>query len=136
LEKLWDFKFSKSSLEFLRIHILEYAVEQYVWSDSLIAVSSLVSNNMYSLSKSCVCIHKTITDFFHITVGVKQGDNLSPNLFNIFSNDLPESLRSTPDPFTVNLQPIYCLMYAGDFALLSISANGLQKKTWPFKLIL
>jgi hypothetical protein len=49
LEKSWDFKFSKSSLEFLRIHIrltplLEYAVEQYLWSDSLIAVSSLVSN--------------------------------------------------------------------------------------------
>jgi hypothetical protein len=50
LEKLRDFKFSKSSLEFLRIHtwltpFLEYAVKQYLWSDSLIAVSSLVSNN-------------------------------------------------------------------------------------------
>jgi hypothetical protein len=49
LEKSWDFKFSKSSFEFLRIHIwliplLEYAMEQYFWSDSLIAVSSLVSN--------------------------------------------------------------------------------------------
>jgi hypothetical protein len=49
LEKPCDFKFSKSSLEFLEIHIwltplLEYAVEQCLWSDSLIAVSSLVSN--------------------------------------------------------------------------------------------
>jgi hypothetical protein len=49
LEKLWDFKFYKSYLEFLRIHIwltslLEYAVEHYLWSDSLIAISSLVSN--------------------------------------------------------------------------------------------
>jgi hypothetical protein len=48
-KKTWDFKFSKSSFEFLRIHIwltplLEYAVEQYLRSDSLIAVSSLVSN--------------------------------------------------------------------------------------------
>jgi hypothetical protein len=44
-----DFKFSKSSFKFLRIHIwlaplLEYAVEQYLWSDSFIAASSLVSN--------------------------------------------------------------------------------------------
>jgi hypothetical protein len=42
LEKSWDFKFSKSSLEFLRIHI--WMTPQYFWSDSLIAVSSLVSN--------------------------------------------------------------------------------------------
>jgi Leucine-rich repeat (LRR) protein len=49
LEKSQDLKFSKSSFEVLRIHIwltplLEYAVEQYLWSDSLIVVSSLVSN--------------------------------------------------------------------------------------------
>jgi hypothetical protein len=35
LEKSWDFKFFKSSLEFLKIHILltpflEYAMEQYL----------------------------------------------------------------------------------------------------------
>jgi hypothetical protein len=49
LEKSQNFQLSKSSFEFLRIQIwfttlLEYAVEQYLWSDSLIAVSSLVSN--------------------------------------------------------------------------------------------
>jgi hypothetical protein len=54
LENPWDFKFSKSSLAFLRIHIwftplLEYAVEQYLWSDPLIAFSSLVSSKDRSL---------------------------------------------------------------------------------------
>ena len=49
LEKSRDLKFSKSSLEFLRIHIwltplLEYVVKHYLWSDSLTAVSSLVSS--------------------------------------------------------------------------------------------
>jgi hypothetical protein len=49
LEKAWEFKFSKSSLEFLRIQIwltpfLYYVEEQYLLSDSLIAVDSLVSS--------------------------------------------------------------------------------------------
>jgi hypothetical protein len=40
----------------LRIHIwltplLEYAVEQYLWSDSLIAVSSLVSSKDSGLAE-------------------------------------------------------------------------------------
>jgi hypothetical protein len=48
LDTLQDFKFSKSFFEFLEIHIwltplLEFVVEQYLLSDSLIAVSSLVS---------------------------------------------------------------------------------------------
>jgi hypothetical protein len=36
---------------------------------------------MYSQSKSCVRLNNTLTDFFGNYVGVKQGDNLSPNLF-------------------------------------------------------
>jgi hypothetical protein len=48
-KKTWNFKFSEGSLALLRIHIwltplLEYAVEQDLWIDSLIAVSSLVSS--------------------------------------------------------------------------------------------
>ena len=87
-----------------------------------------IIKSMYSLSKSCVRIEKTVTDFFDINVGVKQGDNLSPNLFKIFINDLPGSLKNTPDPVYVKSKPVHCLMYADDIVLLSTSANGLQKK--------
>jgi hypothetical protein len=45
---------------------------------------------MYSQSKPCVRLNNTLTDFFGNYVGVKQGDNLSPNLFKIFINDLPD----------------------------------------------
>ena len=40
-----------------------------------------VIQSMYSSSKSCVRLSNCMTDFFPIKVGVKQGDNLSPNLF-------------------------------------------------------
>lgn len=61
-------------------------------------------------------------------MGVKQGDNLSPNLFKIFINDLPKYLHLSADPVFLNSNPINCLMYADDIILLSSSADGLQQK--------
>jgi hypothetical protein len=40
-----------------------------------------IISRMYEISKSCVKVSNGITDFFPIKVGVKQGENLSPNLF-------------------------------------------------------
>ena len=84
--------------------------------------------NMYEISKSCVKIQSHITDFFPTKLGVKQGDNLSPNLFKVFINDLPDYLENTLDPILLNGKPLHCLMYADDIILLSSSAKGLQEK--------
>jgi hypothetical protein len=48
---------------------------------------------MYSYSTSCVKINDKLTEFFATKLGVKQGDNLIPNLFKIFINDLPSYLH-------------------------------------------
>ena len=61
-------------------------------------------------------------------MGVKQGDNLSPNLFKIFINDLPKYFHSAPDQGYVNNTAIHCLRYADDIVLLSSSPSGLQHK--------
>lgn len=89
-----------------------------------------IIKNMYSVSKSCIKIKDLITDSYNIKIGVKQGDNLSPNLFNIFMNDLPKYLNvSTSDiDVALNGRPVNCLMYADDIILLSKSPEGLQKK--------
>jgi hypothetical protein len=80
---------------------------------------------MYAQSKSCIRLHNKITDFFPTRLGVKQGGNISPNLFKIFINDLPDYLRDTQDPVYVKTRPVHCLMYADDIILLSSSAQGL-----------
>ena len=87
-----------------------------------------IIKNMYLSSKSCIRINNRITNFFPLGLGVKQGDNLSPNLFKVFINDLPTYLNSTPDPVFINNSPLHCLMYADDVILLSSTHAGLQQK--------
>jgi hypothetical protein len=72
------------------------------------------TNNEYKTSRSCVRLQSGVTDFFSVHLGVKQGDNLTPNLFKIFINDLPSYLDKSLDPVYLDEKPIHCLMYADD----------------------
>ena len=67
-----------------------------VWHQGLffklrqIGVSDLFYNilkDMYRQTNLCVKIDDHITDFFSSNIGVRQGDNLSPNLLKNFNND-------------------------------------------------
>ena len=59
--------------------------------------------------------------------GYRQGDGLSPMLFNIFTNDLPDIFdHSKTDPVQLDTTKLNCLLYADDLVLLSESEKGLQ----------
>ena len=85
--------------------------------------------NMYKNTKCAIKIDNKLTQFFPCKKGVRQGDPLSPSLFNIFLNDLFSEIRNgNCDPVTLNnLDFINALAYADDIVLLSTSKEGLQK---------
>ncbi len=101
-----------------------------------------VIRNMYLKAKSCVVTEGFLSDFFSCSIGVRQGENLSPLLFAIYLSDLNSFLankynglsyanRLTEDylqdgELIVYLK-LYILLYADDTAILAETPGELQK---------
>ena len=84
--------------------------------------------SLYSCTEACVKISPTIrTEWFETCFGVRQGDNLSPTLFNIYLNDLAVKVQESRLGIDVNGRNIGILLYADDIALISPTEENLQK---------
>ena len=87
-----------------------------------------VIKSMYSDVKCSVKINNGYTTPFPIYQGVKQGEILSPALFSLYINDLPNHLSKNPrcQPLKLHDMFVSCLMYADDIVILSQTEKGLQ----------
>ena len=85
-----------------------------------------VIRDMYRSSYSAVKIDNEYTDFFELNRGVKQGDSLSPTLFNCYINDLHNIFDDSCDPLKLDMSNISSLSFADDLVILSKSHQGLQ----------
>ena len=82
--------------------------------------------SMYQNSISRVKCKNTLTDPIEVKQGVHQGSVLSPLLFNIFINDIGNTLLVDSAPVVYDTKVNY-LLYADDLVLLSTSEEGLQR---------
>lgn len=83
--------------------------------------------DMYSRLQICVSLQGGLSLPFQSRVGLKQGCNLSPTLFNIFINDLPVNIdMGDVDAPLLNNINVSSLLYADDLIILSESKQGLQ----------
>lgn len=82
---------------------------------------------MYTNLKFVTKQDKYISNICNAYKGVRQGDGLSPLLFNLYTNDLPSIFdHSESDPILLNTTRLNCLLYADDLILFSESVKGLQ----------
>ena len=92
--------------------------------------------NMYQGITSCVSVNGKISPFFfQYSMGVRQGENLSPFLFSNYLNDLEQYLRTNnvagidctlqTDELFMYFK-LFVLLYADDTVIFADSANNLQ----------
>ena len=88
-----------------------------------------ILKNMYSNVKSCVTLNGFNSDFFRNSVGLIQGEVLSPILFSLYVNDFEsEFLKSNCKSFDYGELNLFLLMYAGVMIFFSESVEGLQNE--------
>ena len=85
-----------------------------------------ILKSMYEANSLCVRTGNELSYDFSPSIGVRQGDNLSPNLFKLYVNDLVDIFDSDDDPVFLDNCPFSCMLYADDLILLSTSEKGLQ----------
>ncbi len=84
---------------------------------------------MYSKAITSVKLpgNNGLSDSYQLKRGLREGCNLSPLLFNLYINDLPELLNhESSDTPCLGLKPLSCLLYTDDLVLISRSRTGLQ----------
>ncbi len=101
---------------------LIYKLLKYGMNKSIVKVIK----NMYEKTSICLKMNDLVTPHFRTYCGVKQGCILSPKLFNLFINDIPDIFDKTCSPVLLGKKSISCLMYADDLVIFSESADGLQ----------
>jgi hypothetical protein len=95
------------------------------------SITDELKRKLYQAANNTRCAVKVSghrTPFFSYNRGVRQGCVLSPLLFNLYINELPNLFEKVnPDPFILpNGTRLSSLLYADDLVILSRSKSGLQ----------
>ena len=81
---------------------------------------------IYTTDKACIKLGNVHSDFFELSLGVRQGCILSPLLFNIFLSDLARKFESMENGFRVGEICLNSLFWADDLVLFAKSKDELD----------
>ena len=82
---------------------------------------------MYKQVEQLVRVNSYLLEPILISLGLKQGCNLSPILFNLFIEDIKNIFDHDCFPTRLDDQEINHLLYADDMIILSLTKEGLQE---------
>ena len=82
--------------------------------------------SLYSGTLSCLRLNDKFTGWFETKSGVRQGEVLSPTLFNIMINDLVKEINELDMGVTCGDDKVSLLLYVDDIAIISDKPEKLQ----------
>ena len=86
-----------------------------------------IIRDMYSTVKSCVKNGNLLSDFFDYTIGLRQGETISPILVSLFLEDVQLFLLENPNSgITINELSIIILLFADDMVIFGKNPSELQ----------
>ena len=89
-----------------------------------------IMKSMYEGSESCVRVSQGQTDFFSVDSGVRQGDSLSPLLFNIVLDFVMRKVEAAEGGIEWSAgRRLRDLAYADDICLLADDLNDMRQMT-------
>jgi hypothetical protein len=82
---------------------------------------------MYTSVKSRVKYNNEVSNSFECTLGVRQGECLSPFLFSMFINDIEDMyVKNGFDGIEVNMFKMFLILYADDIVIFANNPRDLQ----------
>ena len=109
-----------------------------VWREALwkmllaIGVSTNIVNivkTMYDNTTCSVIVNGRLTEWFKVTIGVRQGCLLSPTLFNLFLDFLMKELKCLQETITFDDELCCDVRYADDTTLITVTFLLLELAT-------
>ena len=87
---------------------------------------------LYQNQQAAVRVNGETSEWFEVQKGVRQGCILSPNLFNVYAENITRQVYGDEnrkfDALNIGGYEIPELRYADDTTLLSTTASGLEKQ--------
>ena len=88
-----------------------------------------IVEKMYEKTTCAVVVDKFLTDWFSVSVGVRQGCLLSPTLFNLFLDFVMDELKCLQERVTLDNDLNFDIRYADDTTLIAAVFEKLQIAT-------
>ena len=95
--------------------------------DRLVPNSLLeVLEHWFTICETCVKWGSSVSRFFVLRCGVRQGGVLSPHLFSVYIDDIVRKIACSEASYNLHLVCLSIFMYADDILILSPSVTFLQ----------
>jgi hypothetical protein len=98
-----------------------------MWEKGVRGKAWRVVREMYRGVKSAVLVEGEASDYFEVEIGVRQGDVLSPWLFNIFVEGLVDKLRGKELGIRIEGRLVGIMLFADDIVLLADDEGMMQR---------